>query len=150
MAFVVLPTGVPLVLGMPLFDRFEPHILWRRREYLIHEGRTTHALRADLLQPSYDPAASPLVLTNLPPANISPSIYITPSGDACFFTAANVDVTTLVEPSAQDRTEIERLVDLGQDRVINGKIIPNPVKNSETPSHQTSSSCWTNSRRYSR
>ena len=27
MDFVVLPTGVPLVLGMHFFDRFEPHIL---------------------------------------------------------------------------------------------------------------------------
>ena len=48
MAFVVLPTGVPLVLGMPLFDCFEPHILWRRREYLIYAGRTI-AICEDLL-----------------------------------------------------------------------------------------------------
>ena len=49
MAFLVLHTGVPLALGMPFFDCFEPHILWRRREYLIYEGRTTHVLRSDLL-----------------------------------------------------------------------------------------------------
>ena len=120
MAFVVLPTGVPLVLGMPFFDRFEPHILWRRREYLIHEGNTTHVLRADLLPRAYGPAAAPLLLPNLPHANVSPCLPILPSGDACFFTAANVDVTTLVEPYAHDRTEIERLVDLAQDRVIHG------------------------------
>ena len=135
MAFVVLHTGAPLVLGMPFFDRFEPHILWRRREYLIHEGNTTHVLSADLLPPAYGPAAAPLLLPNLRPANVSPCLPILPSGDACFFTAANVDVTTLVEPSAHDRTEIERLVDLAQDRVIHGKTIPKPIKNAETPYH---------------
>ena len=104
MAFVVFHTGVPLVLGMPFFDRFEPHILWRLRKYLIHEGCITHVIRANLLPRAYGPADSPLLLTNLPPANISPSLYIHPSGDACFFTAANVDLTTLMEPSAQDRS----------------------------------------------
>ena len=46
-----------------------------------------------------------------------------------------MDATTIVEPYAQDRTEIERLVDLAQDRVINGKTIPKPVKNADTPSN---------------
>ena len=40
-----------------------------------------------------------------------------------------------MEPSAHDRTEIERLVDLSQDRVIHGKTIPKPIKNAETPYH---------------
>ena len=56
--------------------------------------------------------------TSLP--QMYPCLPILPSGDVCFFTAANVDVTTLVEPSTHDRTEIERLVDLAQDRVIHG------------------------------
>ena len=46
-----------------------------------------------------------------------------------------MDVTTLVEPFAHDRTEIERLVDLAKVRVINGKTIPKPIKNAETPYH---------------
>ena len=78
-----------------------------------------------------------------------PSLYIPPSGDECFFTAANVDVNTIVEPSAQDRAEIESLVDRAQDRVINGKTIPKPVKNAETPSHPDFLKFWTNSRTYS-
>ena len=85
MAFHVLRTGVPLVLGMPFFDRFETHVLWRRREYLIYDGCTTHVLRADLIPRAYGPAASHLFLTNLPP-----------SGDDCCFTAANVDATIIV------------------------------------------------------
>ena len=72
---VVLTTGVPLVLGMPFFDRFEPHILWRRREYLIYAGLNTRILRADLLPRAYGPAASPLLLTNLPPIALYPSLW---------------------------------------------------------------------------
>ena len=49
MAFVVIHTGVPLVLGMPFFNRFKPHVLWRRREYLIYDGSTNHVVRGDLL-----------------------------------------------------------------------------------------------------
>ena len=40
-----------------------------------------------------------------------------------------------MEPSAHDRTEIERLVDLAQDLVIHGKTISKPIKNAETPYH---------------
>ena len=29
MAFTIFPTGLPLVLGMPFFVRFEPQMLWR-------------------------------------------------------------------------------------------------------------------------
>ena len=47
----------------------------------------------------------------------------------------NVDAKTIMEPSAQDRTEIERLVDLAKCRVINGKTIHMPINNSDTPSH---------------
>ena len=138
MAFVILPTGVPLVMDMPFFDRFEHHILWRRREYLIYEGRTTNVLRADLLPRAYGPAAAPRLLTNVPPAHISTCLPILPSGDSCFFTSQNVDVTTTVEHSAQNRTDIERLVDLAQDRVISVKTTHKPVNNAGTPPTRTS------------
>ena len=47
MAFVVLPTGVPLVLGMPFFDRFEPRIKWRQRQFIVTDNATSHTLQAD-------------------------------------------------------------------------------------------------------
>ena len=37
--------------------------------------------------------------------------------------------------TGQDRTEVERLVDLAHERVINGKTITKQVKNADTPSH---------------
>ena len=46
-----------------------------------------------------------------------------------------MDVTTIVEPSAQDMTEIERLVYIALGRLVSGKTIPKPVKNAETHSH---------------
>ena len=99
------------------------------------EVRTTHVIRANLLSRASGPAASLVLRTNITPANIYPSIYIPPSGDACFFSAGNVDAMTIVESFAQDRTEIERLVGFAQDRVINGKTIPKPVTYAETSSH---------------
>ena len=65
----------------------------KRCEYLIHEGRTTHVLRAYLLPRAYGPAATPLLLTHLPPVHISSCIPILHSSDACLFIAANVDAT---------------------------------------------------------
>ena len=55
--------------------------------------------------------------------------------DACFFNAANVYATNIVELSAQDSTEIKRLVDLAQYLLINGKPIHKLFKNAETPSN---------------
>ena len=48
MSFVILPTGVPLVLGMPFFLKHEPRILWRARKFLL-------LLRADVLPRAYRP-----------------------------------------------------------------------------------------------
>jgi hypothetical protein len=86
MAFVVLPTGVPLVPGMPFFTRFQPHILWRERVFLIHSGTTTHVLRADAL---------PRMFAQLPVNNVcvqsiaNTSITNTP---ALSFSIAHVNV----------------------------------------------------------
>ena len=110
MAFVVLPTGVPLVLGMPFFDRFEPRIKWRQRQFIIADNATSHTLQADLLPRAIGPADSTCIQRPLssPPR----------SATACFFSAANVDITTTIEPTAQERSEIEQLTDATQPRVL--------------------------------
>jgi len=70
MAFFVLHTGMPIVLGMQFCHRVEPHVMWRLRKYLIYNESITNVLRADLLPRAHGPAASHLLLTNLSPANI--------------------------------------------------------------------------------
>ena len=61
MAFTVLPTGVPLVLGMPFFLKYEPRILWRSHQFVIDEGRTTHVLSAELTLEHFNPISVPSV-----------------------------------------------------------------------------------------
>ena len=58
MSFVILPTGVPLVLGMPFFLKHEPRILWRARKFVLLRGKTTYTLAADVL-PRASPPPSP-------------------------------------------------------------------------------------------
>jgi len=51
MAFVVLPTEIPLVLGMPFFARFEPRITWSKSLFVTEQDSAVHVLSADLLPP---------------------------------------------------------------------------------------------------
>ena len=44
MAFVVLHTVVPLVMGMLFFDLVEPHILWRRRDACFFSAGNVDAM----------------------------------------------------------------------------------------------------------
>ena len=53
MAFVVIHTGITLVLGIPLYARFEPRILWRNRQFVTEQDRAGRVLSANILPHVY-------------------------------------------------------------------------------------------------
>ena len=58
MPFVVLHVGYAMILEMPFVLRTEPQIRLSGRAFVIHDGATTHILRADMFTPAEVEAAA--------------------------------------------------------------------------------------------
>ena len=122
MAFVVLPTGIPLVLGMPFFARFDPHILWRKRQFVIEQYRAVHVLYAEILPPAAQLSAKH---TQLVPVLSDAPRTSSPVTLESFALVPTIQAST---PTDTEGREIAKLRDKAQNRVIHGKFVPPPVQ----------------------
>ena len=176
MAFVILPGGPTMILGMPFFLRTEPQIKWKDRVFVVHDGATTHILRAELLtaaekelaeayahvewdakrmvsedsseseaslgesdnpadgEAAQGPVPSPkrksvllrrkcLVIAD--PSEDS-SVYVAQVSGMALPTLERKFGGPVVEPTRDDRREIEALLDRAADRLAHGKPVPKP------------------------
>ena len=128
MVFTVLPTGVPLVLGMPFFSKYEPQILWSKKQFVIHVGRTTHVLTAERA-PSFTHFSQ---LTSTPVVPDFP--IVTPSQPPAAPLVLEAAVTMVEEEvPVRDRREIEKLADNVEHRRVAGPPPPVPSVPVSTP-----------------
>ena len=135
LSFWVIPSTIPLILGIPFLTKYEPQLHWKDRTMVICEGNRTHILRADpILAPQAD------VSLTTPHSHTTPHLPTSSSENVVHTTCTPVVQKHVplsfsphlpifekpppldeTEPSTEDWQEVTDLCDEDQVRNVFGK-----------------------------
>ena len=155
MAFTVMETGIPLVIGMPLFMRFEPTPKWRLSQYIITDDSGRHVLKSELIHnvwqavaavpappPSFQRKDNPELPSDLPQSSTQtpqvsmshpPSTIVTET----LYAITGFLTAQLTEPSEADREEIARLTKTADTGFTASRPTPTAVANEKAQQRNT-------------